>query len=329
MRTSLWLFLLTALTQPLHAAAPQWKNECVGYYQLQLPASITPDVFPAGNFINPPLFDATYGRYQSGVVSKRAMPASLQAYRHKIQTRTAFSPPDRSLIGEYPQAFALYEQDRHTVYINRGKRWYHFWHEDLTVPSRSAEQQRRNNEAQVTLLNTRFRPRALFEVPVASGFCLPFGFIANDSGREPHNVAATWRLRQHPQVSVHFQTLGLPSDTVLSGQLTDKEKITRLWARRYQRPPVAKTVIEPQWRVARMAGRYGLSTFIESTFIDGSRGYDYIAFVPGDALAPGETPDLLLHVTLDSRRGAKKALMTQEALEALADKIAASVQRRE
>lgn len=329
MRASSCLFLLTALAQPLYAAAPQWQNECVGYYQLQLPARIAPVVFPAGNFIHPPLLDAVYGDYRAGIVSKRAMPANLQAYRNNVQaSKTAFSPPDSFLIKEYPQAFTLYEPTRHTVYINRGKRWFHFWPTHPSGQSRSADDQWRNNDAQVQLLTTHFRSRALFDIPATPGFCLPFGFIAADSGDEYHNVAATWRLKHAPDVTIHFQTLGLPSEPGQQVKLTDKAWMTQLWARRYQRPPVAKTVIEPQWRVTRMAERYGLSTFIESTFVDGSHGFDYIAWVAGDPLAPGKTPGLLLHIMLDSRKEGNKSRMTQAALEEMAEAIAASVKRR-
>lgn len=42
------------------------------------------------------------------------------------------------------------------------------------------------------LAGESFRSRKLYEIPSGQGFCLPYGFIAGDSGHEQRNMGVTW-----------------------------------------------------------------------------------------------------------------------------------------
>ena len=378
------------------AASQEWKKECVGYYQLELPDNLEVALYPVNDFINPrnePViidgvkiqryaypgitFDTThyrrqktnavqaqfsefyYGAYELRISSESKDPIDFSAYQQRRQESSEFGIDvvrqqlekkyknfKNSVISEeefnrmygyilkqYPFAFALYESTYYTFYINKDNRLYHFWKKsknDKTDKSQSAEKQWRENEPEVLSLLSRFRPRKLYEVPAEQGFCMPYGFIAGDSGHEKHNMAVTYRLKDHPDVTIFFQDLGMEPEAGFHrpDNETSKEFVTYLWNRRYQWSAISKELIPPKWRAIKMGGHEGLGTYVKSEFENGSVDYGYVAYVRGDHKARNYKPDLLLYVMQDSDQLNDQPPMDKDELEKMAEHIVSTIKRR-
>lgn len=135
------------------------------------------------------------------------------------------------LIKEYPDAFTVYESRGYTVYLNKDNHLYHFW-EDFQKEngdkSLTAEKQLRDSEPEVLSLLNRFHTRKLYEVPIGQGFCMPYGFIAGDSGHEKRNMGVTYRLKEHPDVTIFFQDFGTNGE-ILTDKESMKDAVTSMW----------------------------------------------------------------------------------------------------
>jgi len=395
MRIILLPVLFSCLTFPYHATAQEWKNECVGYYQLQLPDNLEVALYPVKDFVAPkkrpetrdgilvsryanvgvtfdesydrPQRSATqaqfsefyYGNYELGISSESNGQIDFTAYQKREKESIDFgnnvdrqyeaqefkrfnksmTPQDEFdrkhgyILKNYPNAFSLYENRGYTFYVNEGGRLYHFWSKykkDTGDKSQTVEKQLRDSEPEVISLLNRFRPRKLYEVPAEQGFCMPYGFIAGDSGHEPRNIGVTYRLKDHPDVTIFFQDLGMEPGAGFQRPENESAKdfVTYLWNRKYQWSSISKELIRPKWRSIKMDGRNGLGTFVKSTFKDGSVDYGYVAYVQGNHKARNLEPDLLLYVMQDSPQVKNQTPMGKDELEKLAEHIVSSVKRR-
>ncbi|HKN05044.1 MAG TPA: T6SS immunity protein Tli4 family protein [Buttiauxella sp.] len=235
------------------------------------------------------------------------------------------------LIKEYPDAFTIYGSRGYTVYINKDNRLYHFWgdfQKETNDKSQTAQKQLRDNEPEVLSLLNRFQPRNLYEVPTEQGFCFPYGFIAGDSGHEKRNMGVTYRLKDHPDVTIFFQDLGMEPNAGKEKDLNEKDYVTWLWNWQYQWSSVSKELIRPKWRTIEMDGRKGVGTFVKSVFKDGRTDYGYVAYVQGNHSARNQEPDLLLYVMQYSRQAKGHPPMDKDELEKMAERIVRSVHRR-
>ena len=394
MRKIILFLLLSSLCLPQSVVGQEWKKECVGYYQLELPDNVEVALYPVNDFINPrnePViidgvkiqryaypgitFDTThyrrqktnavqakfsefyYSDYELRISSESKYPIDFSAYQQRRQESSEFGIDvvrqqlekkyknfKTSVISEeefnrmygyilkkYPFAFSLYESTYYTLYINKDNRLYHFWKKsknDKTDKTQSAEKQWRENEPEVFSLLSRFRPRKLYEVPAEQGFCMPYGFIAGDSGHEKHNMAVTYRLKDHPDVTIFFQDLGMKPEAGEEDNLNAKDYVKWLWNWQYQWSSVSKELISPKWRSIEMDGRNGLGTFVKSVFKDGVVNYGYVAYVQGDRNLRNKQPDLLLYVMQHGQLINDQLPMDKDELEKMAEHIVSTIKRR-
>jgi len=377
------------------AFSQEWKNECVGYYQLELPDNLEVALYPVEDVVNPGkqpesdggiktrlyaspkiTFGKTvsiqdkdsvqaqftefyYGQYKLGISSQARTPIDWLAYKRKVAAdmdfrvevarqyeernfksfdepvtpKIEFNRKHDYLIKDYPDAFTLYVNRTYSLYINEDEHLYHFWRKyqkDTGDKSQTVEKQLRDSEPEILSLLNRFRPRKLYEVPAEQGFCMPYGFIAGDSGHEPRNMGVTYRLKDHPDVTIFFQDLGMEPGAGFQRPENESAKdfVTYLWNRKYQWSSISKELISPKWRSIKMDGRNGLGTFVKSTFKDGSVDYGYVAYVQGNHKARNLEPDLLLYVMQDSPQVKNQTPMGKDELEKLAEHIVSSVKRR-
>lgn len=298
-----------------------------------------------------------YGQYKLGISSKSHESIDFSAYKDKVRSDYEFlaisrrerekedlrvlneplTPDDEFqrlygfLINDYNHAFAIYQIRGYTIQANSGNRLYQFWSlkdkykEDK---SQTAENQWHKKEPEVKSLLSRFSPRELYEVPNKQGFCIPYGFIADDSGQEPHNMAVTYRLKDHPDISIFIQDLGMTPDAGEEAKLDAKEYVTWLWNWQYQWRSINKELISPKWRTIEMDGRKGLGTFAKAEFEDGRVDYGYVAYVRGDHNARNVQPDLLVYVMQYSVQAKDRPPMDKKEIEKMAERIVASVKRR-
>ncbi|MHC9056794.1 T6SS immunity protein Tli4 family protein [Pantoea sp. y20] len=387
--------ILISLVTIKHAHSEEWKHECVGYYNIELPPKLEVALYVVKNVTHPPMEPISenkiliqktrkavitfgdaiyengndriqaqftkfnYGKYKIGISSKDAKKIDFSKYVKKIEGDYKFKAntikllekqdfealnepltPEEEfnrrygfLIKEYNNSFAVYGFRGYEAHFNSGNRLYQFWAKRdayLSDKSQTAENQWQKKEAEVKSLLSRFRPRELYEVPNEQGFCIPYGFIANDSGQEPHNMAVTYRLKEHPDVTIFIQDLGQePSDGFQRPENeSEKDFITYLWERKYQWGSVYKDLISPKWRTIEMDGRKGLGTFAMAEFSDGRVDYGYAAYVRGNHNARNVQPDLLVYVMQYSVQAKDRPPMDKKELEKMAERIVASVKRR-
>lgn len=380
---------------PFCASGQEWKTECVGYYQLQLPDHLEVALYPVRDLTNPrkqPMssygiqfkryaspgitFEKTYYRQDIGAVqsqfsvmyygdyeieissesdeaidfpaykvrekddkffltdvARKKQKHRLELFKEPLMPENEFNRLYGYLVKDYPNAFSLYELSMYVLYINKVNRLYNFWknpRKNAIDKTWTVEKEWRDSEPEVLSLLSRFRPRKLYEVPEEQGFCMPYGFIAGDSGHEPRNMAVTYRLKTHPDVTIFFQDLGMKPTAgfIRPENESAKDFVTYLWNRKYQWSAVSKELIRPKWREIKMDEREGLGTFVKSTFKDGSIDYGYVAYVQGDHTSRNEQPDLLLYVMQDSRQAKDQPPMDKDELEKMAEHIVRSVKRR-
>ncbi|WEP51351.1 T6SS immunity protein Tli4 family protein [Cronobacter dublinensis subsp. beijingensis] len=312
-----------------------------------------------------------YGNYELDISTQNKEPVDFSAYKERIIDKIKFgidvakkkealqlkilgtpvmdkSEFDRKHgyeIKDYPHAFVEYDYRGYTIYINGGKRLYHFWGpnaKDTGEKSQTAEKQWQQSEPEVLSLLSRFRPRNLYEVPSAQGFCLPYGFIANDSGHESRNMGVTYRLKNHPDVTIFFQDLGMKPESGKEDDLNQKDYVTWLWNWQYQWSAASKELIKPKWRSIKMDGRDGIGTFVRATYknfpVYDDNGneinrqnyinYGYVAYVQGNHQARNLEPDLLLYVMQDSSQAKGQPPMSKDELLKLAEHIVSTIKRR-
>jgi hypothetical protein len=94
----------------------------------------------------------------------------------------------------------------------RGDHVYRFTVTDST-PGNQTDQALETLKPKVQTVLANFRPRAPFEIPQEPGFCLPFGFIA-DNGRENYAVTLAWHPTKNPRL-LYSLNLSNESDKAL------------------------------------------------------------------------------------------------------------------
>nr|WP_275943279.1 MULTISPECIES: T6SS immunity protein Tli4 family protein [Citrobacter] len=175
-------------------------------------------------------------------------------------------------------------------------------------------------------------------MPSEKGFCLPYGFIANDSGAEDRDMAVTYRMNNHPDVMIVFQDASyqLPYKVPLNSDLTPvknydaKDYAKWLWNKVYMLYPGQKReLLPPGWFSIEMDGRKGSGSFLQVTRIDGKKDYGYLAFVRADPKNSTQKPDLQVYVSSYSFLVTKEhPQISPNELKALAEYIVSSVKHR-
>lgn len=389
-----------------NALGQEWKNECVGYYQLQLPAGLEVALYPIEDFVNPRKqpestggikvrlyaspkitfrknnnvkdIDAVqaqftefyYGEYELDISSESKAPIDWSAYRKReeddmdfaasivrqyeerdlklfnepVTPEAEFNRKYGYLTKEYSDAFAIYTNRTYSIFINKDNRLYHFWKKnakDTGDKSQTVEKQLRESEPEMLSLLNRFRSRKLYEVPAEQGFCLPYGFIAGDSGHEPRNMGVTYRLKDHPDVTIFFQDFGVNGE-ILTDKGSMKEAMTHMWNNSYLMGASKKELLFPKWQSIKMDNRKGMGTFVKATYsnvpVYDYKGhvierlnyidYGYAAYIRGNKENRNKEPNLLLYVSQNTEQAKGKPPMSKDELKKLAEHIVSSVKRR-
>jgi hypothetical protein len=371
----------------------KWNDECVGYYQMNLPSELEVAVYPINSLISPAkeprsdygiLIQRTkkpeitfgtkpresnlnrfqadfsefyYEKFKVGISSKNPSVINLLEYKkntisdyefiaasgRQLEKRDSelFDEPLPSemesnrvygfLIKDYNNAFSTYELRGYTLNISSGHRLYKFWSKKddyLDDKSQTAENQWHKKEPEVKSLLSRFSPRELYEVPNKQGFCIPYGFIANDSGHESHNMAVTYRLKDHPDVTILFQTLTSdpgPGNNQPKFDMNEKEYVTEFWNRIYGAKFRNIKLYGKGFSYPKIDGRKAVAAFAKFTRYDKSVDYGYVAYVKG------KTPDEPTIMFFIMRKGTQATVnppFDHQELEKMAEHIVASIKKR-
>ncbi|WP_210082135.1 T6SS immunity protein Tli4 family protein [Pantoea endophytica] len=389
------LYLLSmCLLASAAAAGKEWKNECTGYYQMELPEGLEVALYVVKNIIQPPdepvsrsgiliqrtrkpvitfgnkiyengydraqanFSETYYGDYKVGISSEDPELINLSEYKKKVASDFEFDAvsgrqleqrrlrvlhdpltPENEfnriygfLIKDYNNAFSAYEPTGYTLSISSGHRLYQFWakrDDYLDEKLQTAENQWRKKEPEVKSLLSRFRSRELYEVPNDQGFCIPYGFIANDSGQEKHNMAVTYRLKAHPDVSIFFQTLTAdpgPGDHRPNAEMSEKDYVTHFWNRIYGSKFRDIKLYGKGFTYPEIDGRKAVAAFAKFTRFDKTVDYGYVAYVKGKT--PTE-PTLMFYLIRRGSQATGSPPVDKKDLEKMAEHIVASIKHRQ
>lgn len=391
LKSSLFVISLLISTQGL---SDEWKNECVGYYNLQLPDNVEVALYPVEDLIKPreePVrdgdimisrfadtgitFNKTYNRsdkeavqaqfsqfYYSGYeldvstsssdtidfIAYRARQLESKEFINQVKKQYGFwnykhygtplTPESEFnlkygyLMRAYPKAFTIYSKNWYAIYINKDNRLYHFWsfiRTDSGEISQPVDKDVRKSEPEVLSVLNRFRSRNLYEVPADQGFCIPYGFIAADSGSEKRNMGVTYRLKDHPDISIFFQDFGPnpgPGKRRPDQKMSAKEYVTYFWNMRYGHTFREIKLYGKGFSYPKIDNRNGVAAFAKFTRMNKDVDYGYMAFVKGDAAT--NEPDLLFYVMRDTKQANGKPPMDKDELEKLAEHIVKSIKHR-
>ena len=387
MRTSAMFALSLCLGYSSYIQAQDWKNECVGYYQMQLPDNLEVALYPVDLIVDPlkdpgwtkdgPItrylfprisfsdnrdqdnndrvqsqFSQFYYRdYKVNISSESNAPIDFQHHENEFRARidfdiqTYWNRRDHRLslglrvlskeqaeqfveyrIDNFPDAFLFSKFSGYSAVINKSNRLYIF---NLINRTYTLDDQLKTSRPEAIALLKQFQPRKLYEVPKEQGFCLPYGFIAGDSGHEKRNMAVTYRLKEHPDVTIFFQDLGTspgPGERRPDESMDAKRYVTHFWTKRYGHAFREMQLNGKGFSSPKVDNRKGVAAF--TRFIRRSKevDYGYMAFVKGNS--DNNEPDLIFYVVRDSRQAKGHPPMDKDKLEKMAEHIISTVKHR-
>ncbi|EIX6435628.1 hypothetical protein MKU92_004648, partial [Salmonella enterica] len=207
-----------------------WKHECIGYYQLQLPDDIEVGFSPAKRIYTEDFggIDSIFGEYHQlrsqgknvsspysnfyyenylVMISEEGF-NNLNEYKEQVAKKLSYDNDIYTIKDYSSDVFFLSYEYSHSLYIKDSNRLYQFMKgggREFPPLGSNKKNFNLNDESDVHLLLKRFRTRKIYEIPSEKGFCLPYGFIANDSGAEDRDIAVTYRMNEHPDVMIVFQ----------------------------------------------------------------------------------------------------------------------------
>lgn len=313
-----------------------------------------------------------YMNYRSKISTKTDRAINLDEYQqtlsnifdmaisHQYEKRKAANPEFQisekefrrkfeNKVQKYPNGFSVSGAHDYGLHLKNAGRLYSFWTEAWLRPENknlTVDQAMQETGPEIQSFIKRFRARELYEVPSEQGFCLPYGFIAGDSGREPHQLGVTYRLTEHPDVTIFFQTLGqAPLDgREPADNASLKDIAAWMWNSKYLfRGADKRELLPPGEQHIEMDGREGVGMFISEYYQGvpvhiferpGEIGYKleyhdytnylYMAYIKRNK----EQPGLLVYVSQNGWMVKNKSPMGKGELLKIAERIVHSVKHR-
>jgi hypothetical protein len=175
------------------------------------------------------------------------------------------------------------------------------------------------------------RRRAPFELPTEAGICLPSLFIPDD-GKTARFIASTYRLKQHPDITVWVQDRDAEGTTPKAklGQMEQAAKDGDFfWTQNYQRRKAVRSL----WSLPHpidASGVIGMASLVELTRDDGAIDYGYFASIrgsPGSALGNAQVK---MFVIRDAKTAIQRGMspMDKATFLSLAETIQRSIRAR-
>ncbi|MEO3988824.1 T6SS immunity protein Tli4 family protein [Pseudocitrobacter cyperus] len=334
-----------------------WKNECVGYYQLQLPGDLEVGLYPAERIITKDSSSGSifgkfheygyqgkniegdyagfyYGKYK--VMVSRDDFMDLNEYQKQVEELLSDNYHKYKITSYYPDSFFLSYEKYHSFFLKKENRLYQFMkiYDGIILPG--AKEYFSTESSAIPFL-AHFQTRKLFEIPSGQGFCLPYGFISNDSGNEERSMAVMYRMNNHPDVMILFQDASyqfpgmIPQDSNFERMKNydAKDYAKWMWNNIYMLYPEQKRkLLFPGWFSVTMDGRKGSGSFLEVTRKDGDKDYGYLAFVRADPKNSTKEPDLQVFITSYSDYAEGHPRISPDELKEIAEHIVSSVKHR-
>ncbi|WP_458371928.1 T6SS immunity protein Tli4 family protein [Pseudomonas lactis] len=352
-----------------------WKTECVGYFQISLPGEVEIGVVQndpnpskgTHNLQNTGNQFFAESRYLKGSVRTSPILPESSFSRIKDEKSKLAEKSRKDVAGETPINVLDYKSEKKSltysfsskhgttgvVYLYQAGRIYFYWQSEAELAATEAQIMIRSNQAKFL---QNFRARALYEVPQEKGFCMPYGFVKDDSPQH-RSMGTIMRLIDHPDVRILFrdQSASIVENFKKEENASVEKELRAFWEGADWGGVKYQALGFRKFPSVQMGGYKGRSTFVEITrpsytpisecawddedFSKAEKklagctpptlDYGYIAYVKGDPDAKEDTPNLLLYVMQDSKNGPDgKATIGKDELRKMANTIAASIKRR-
>lgn len=342
------LTVAITLTHPISAQEfrppDSWINDCVGRMQISLPGPSEVAAYSAKNFsklfgeteeTSPFEFeDGQIAAYSTGSpVTHKITPDDARALLNlannrleAVRKRTAESKSGgffkkitiKSTKGfayrynNYYSAAILVEN--HFIDIIGGRR-NHSWTET-------------ERDLDYTL---DMKPRAVGETPRQPGICMPYVF-KEDSGTEYRSIATTWRLKEHPDITILLEDEKAEplSEDIDPAKVTPVRKVEFFWEQNYRDAYRSGDYLWRSMHDVKLANVRGKGIPMKMTRRDGTIDYGYFAAANGDPNAKEDTPNLQFYVLQNSQKAISQGIKPLEKKEflKLVEEIAASIRHR-
>ena len=195
-------------------------------------------------------------------------------------------------------------------------------------------EQGRQIEKDFSTLRLGVRPRPINSVPAEKGVCMPYLFI-RDGGDDSAGriVAATYRLREHPDVTIMLKdstATGVPSNS-RAEQYSAIYQSNFFWTQDYQQAKSVKSLLNGSHNKVKVAGQNAVETMFRIERKDNSEDFGYLVVARGDPMAAVDTPDVMMYVIQNAENAKRKGVvpLTKDAFFAMARSISASVKHRD
>ena len=352
-----------------------WKTECVGYFQISLPGEVEigvvrddPDPSKGSHNLlrrgNQFFADSAY--LDGAIRTSTLLPESsfsrvkdeaadkMEDLKQRMKTDDSikifsYEPVESSVLYFFTSKQKVYG----SIFIYQAGRIYFFRTSEDELPA--AEAEAKVKSAQTHFLQN-FRARTLYEVPQEKGFCMPYGFVKDDSPQK-RSMGTIMRLKDHPDVRILFrdQSASFDENFKKEENASVEQELRAFWERANWGGVKYQALGFRKFPSVQMGGYQGQSTFVEITrptrsskeqcswddeyfskaekkqagCLPQTQDYGYIAYVKGDPDAKDDTPNLLLYVMQNSEDAPDgKPTIGKDELKKMADTIAASIKRR-
>ena len=334
---------------------PEWPKECVGRLQLALPGEADQGaILGSERFRNRAQYGQPSYRFPDGGISGWSaflgmeITHPLTNEEKKLATQKLLLDKTETLVKD--------------IKIGSGSI---VWHRMIEGPSMQYGPSRRVMDADFLLSNGVYlswgsgvrekaelpqskallqtiaaglRPRQLFDVPSGSGLCLPYIFIP-DNGQEKHAIAMTYRLKEHPDITINLKSETAeatpePGGDIRPDAVTNDFRTDLYWGAKVtpSRVKSARSIFHaPARRSLQLAGRPGQETFLAVVRKNATEeDYIYLAVARGNPDTPEAAPDIRFFVEQERENAIKRGItpLTQDEVLKLARQIAASVGQR-
>ncbi|MBS1140766.1 MAG: hypothetical protein H6R13_2219 [Proteobacteria bacterium] len=332
----------------------EWPKECVGRLQLALPGEADqgailgrerfrdsvqygrPDTrFPDGETAD--WTALSLGRVTHPLMKEEKLEALVALKKIKENVTKTYKTEEKINVQTWPVGK---QEGMGWIAPNRRITLNIFAHDALFSWSQTSNDAAEFAEVERNAKNivSGLRPRQLFDVPSEPGLCLPYVFIP-DNGQEKHAIAMTYRLKEHPDITVNLKSKTAeptpkPGGDIRPDSVTNDFRTDTFWGT-VTAPGNLRSARSiwhaPAKRQTQLAGRSAMETFLAVVRLDEkNEDFIYHTVSRGNPDTPEAAPDVRLVVEQKRENAIKRGItpLTQDEVLKLARQIAASVSQR-
>jgi hypothetical protein len=312
-----------------------WKDECVGRYQLSVPGDIEYPIAPYKDLISNshPFYQfsdkapARFHEINGGdiLIGDGTKPKNFDLLRDAIAKNAAKLRDDQLEINNKIDAdhIAIIPLKISDAFARRFKEAIELvMLRNNIIFEKSFYSHEKKYEEQLVAMHefiNSFRLRSSYEMPTTSGVCIPFAFMQDD-GKISRDISANLRPQSHPDVMITFED----NEYILNNSDLDSNKkaLIAMMLDYDSSPPHSSLAhIHPQ----TIDGREGAAGFFHLTRPNGQKDFLYLAVIKGTG---NDNPSLVLRIERVAEYAKNQPPISESEFKALARHIVESIRPR-